>query len=135
MFRYQLARLLLDAQQPRFDVLYKAVKVGEYVPDLIAFNAVVVDAKVIEAITDQERGQMLNYLRITNRSRNLFFKSSWARYGEATKGTWRVVPPAQRLKAVRDDSAKMQQLFFSEPPELDKIIALLKQWESEFNQK
>ena len=65
MFRYQLARLLLDAQQPRFDVLYKAVKVGEYVPDLIAFKAVVVDAKVIEAITDQERGQMLNYLRIT----------------------------------------------------------------------
>jgi len=30
----------------RFDVLYKTVKVGEYVPDLIAFNAVVADAKV-----------------------------------------------------------------------------------------
>jgi GxxExxY protein len=52
-------------QQPRYDVLYKTVKVGEYVPDLIAFSAVVVDAKVIEAITDHERGQMLNYLRIT----------------------------------------------------------------------
>ena len=46
-------------------MLYKTVKVGEYVPDLIAFNAVVVDAKVIDAITDHERGQMLNYLRIT----------------------------------------------------------------------
>ncbi len=52
-------------QQPRFDITYKTVKVGEYVPDLIAFNTVVVDAKVIEAITDHERGQMLNYLRIT----------------------------------------------------------------------
>src|SRR6185503_635389 len=52
-------------QQPRYDVLYKTVKVGEYVPDLIAFNAVVVDAKVIEDITDHERGQMLNYLKIT----------------------------------------------------------------------
>ena len=52
-------------QQPRYDVLYKTVKVGEYVPDLVAFNAVVVDAKVIEAITDHERGQMLNYLRTT----------------------------------------------------------------------
>ena len=52
-------------QQPRYDVLYKKVKVGEYVPDLIAFNAVVVDAKVIDAITDHERGQMLNYLKIT----------------------------------------------------------------------
>jgi GxxExxY protein len=53
------------AQQPRFEVRYKGVSVGEYVPDLIAFDAVVVDAKVVEAITDHERGQMLNYLRIT----------------------------------------------------------------------
>jgi len=52
-------------QQPRFDIIYKTVKVGEYVPDLIAFNAVVVDTKVIDAITDHERGQMINYLRIT----------------------------------------------------------------------
>src|SRR6266480_1348457 len=52
-------------QQPRYDVLYKTVKVGEYIPDLIAFNAVVVDTKVIEEITDHERGQMLNYLKIT----------------------------------------------------------------------
>lgn len=52
-------------QQPRFEVRYKEVPVGEYVPDLIAFDAVVVDAKVIDAITDHERGQMLNYLRVT----------------------------------------------------------------------
>jgi len=52
-------------QQRQFDVLYKGHKVGLFVPDLIAFGAVVVDAKVIERITDVERGQMLNYLRIT----------------------------------------------------------------------
>ncbi len=52
-------------QQRRYDVLYKTVKVGEYVPDLIAFGAVVVDAKVIERITNHELGQMLNYLKIT----------------------------------------------------------------------
>ena len=52
-------------QQPRYDIIYKTVKVGEYVPDLMAFNAVVVDTKVIEAITDHERGQMINYLKIT----------------------------------------------------------------------
>src|ERR1043166_5029980 len=52
-------------QQPSFDVLYKKQKVGVFVPDLIAFNPVVVDAKVIERITDHERGLMLNYLRIT----------------------------------------------------------------------
>jgi GxxExxY protein len=52
-------------QQPSFDVLYKGQKVGVFVPDLIAFDSVVVDTKVIERITDHERGLMLNYLRIT----------------------------------------------------------------------
>jgi GxxExxY protein len=51
-------------QQPHFDVLYKGVRVSEYAPDLIAFGGVVVDAKVIEAITNHERGKMLNYLKI-----------------------------------------------------------------------
>ncbi len=52
-------------QQPRYDVLYKTVKVGEYIPDLIVFDFVVVDTKVIERITDHDLGQMLNYLKIT----------------------------------------------------------------------
>ncbi len=51
-------------QQARFDVEYKGVKVGEYVPDLIAAK-IVVDAKVIDRITNHELGQMLNYLKIT----------------------------------------------------------------------
>ena len=58
-------RAIPFAQQPRYPILYKSVNVGDYVPDLIAWSAVVVDAKVIEAITDHERGQMINYLRIT----------------------------------------------------------------------
>jgi GxxExxY protein len=51
-------------QQAVFDVLYKGQKVGLYIPDLIAFNAIVVDTKVIDRITDHERGLMLNYLKI-----------------------------------------------------------------------
>jgi GxxExxY protein len=52
-------------QQKSFDLTYKSCKVGEFIPDLIAFNAVIVDTKTIDRITDLERGQMLNYLRIT----------------------------------------------------------------------
>jgi len=52
-------------QQRRFPVFFRGVEVGEFIPDLIAFGSVIVDAKVIERITDHERGQMLNYLRIT----------------------------------------------------------------------
>jgi GxxExxY protein len=52
-------------QQRRFSIQFRGVEVGEFVPDLIAFGSVIIDAKVIDRITDHERGQMLNYLRIT----------------------------------------------------------------------
>ena len=52
-------------QQRRYPVLYKGVQVAEYVPDLVVGSTVVVDTKVIDRITDHERGQILNYLRIT----------------------------------------------------------------------
>ena len=52
-------------QQYRYDVLYKGVAVGTFIPDLIVDESVIVDAKCIDRITDQELGQMINYLRIT----------------------------------------------------------------------
>ena len=52
-------------QQPTFDVLYKSRKIGLFVPDLIVFDSIVLDTKVIDRISDHERGLMLNYLRIT----------------------------------------------------------------------
>ena len=52
-------------QQPQFDVLYKGVQVGYYVPDLIVRNRIVVDTKTIDRIGDHEKGQMLNYLGLT----------------------------------------------------------------------
>lgn len=52
-------------QQPRFNVTYKSVKVGEYIPDIIVFDQIIVDTKTIERITNHEKGQILNYLKIT----------------------------------------------------------------------
>ena len=51
-------------QQRRFPIFFRGVEVGEFIPDLIAFGSVIVDAKVIDRITNHERGQMLNYLKI-----------------------------------------------------------------------
>ncbi|MDB6094723.1 MAG: GTP-binding protein [Verrucomicrobia bacterium] len=47
-------------QQKRFPVFYRSVQVAEFVPDLIAYQSVIIDTKVIDRITDMERGQMLN---------------------------------------------------------------------------
>ena len=54
------------AQQARYPLHYRDVKVGEYVPDLVVFDKVIVDAKTIDRITDHEVGRMLNYLRATS---------------------------------------------------------------------
>ena len=54
-----------NSQQSEYDVKYKGVAVGKYVPDLIVYDLVVVDTKTIEKITENERGKMLNYLKIT----------------------------------------------------------------------
>jgi GxxExxY protein len=51
-------------QQKRFKVIYKNVVVGEYVPDLLVDGQVIVDTKVVEAVSDAELGQVMNYLRI-----------------------------------------------------------------------
>lgn len=52
-------------QQPPFRVQYKGEDVGDYIPDLIARDLIIVDLKVIEKIGRNEIAQMLNYLRIT----------------------------------------------------------------------
>jgi GxxExxY protein len=61
---FKVNRIAFD-QQRRFPVLFRGVEVGEFIPDLIAFASIIIDTKVVDRITDRERGQMLNYLRIT----------------------------------------------------------------------
>ncbi len=65
-------------QQSQFDVYYKNVTVGKYIPDLIAFDQVIIEIKVIDKITDHERGQVLNYLKVTGNKVGLIlnFKNS-----------------------------------------------------------
>ena len=53
-------------QQPHYDVMYKGVKVGKYIPDLVVFESLIVDTKTVERIGEHELGQMLNYLSITD---------------------------------------------------------------------
>ena len=52
-------------QQKIFPILYKEQNVGDYIPDLIVFDKIIVDTKVITKISEHEVGQMMNYLKIT----------------------------------------------------------------------
>ena len=71
-------------QQRSFNVVYKETKVGEYIPDLIADGMIIIEPKVIDRISDHERGRMINYLRIAGLSVGLILnfrraKLEWER--------------------------------------------------------
>jgi GxxExxY protein len=54
-------------QQRSFGVSYKGTLIGEFIPDLLVGQDLIVETKVIAGISDHERGQVINYLRITRR--------------------------------------------------------------------
>lgn len=55
------------AQQPRYAIHYKDMVIGEYIPDLVAYDEIILDTKVIDKITNVQKAQMINYLKTTNR--------------------------------------------------------------------
>jgi GxxExxY protein len=52
-------------QQHGIRVHYDSVVVGEYVPDLLVEEQVIVELKAVQALDDMSRAQCLNYLKAT----------------------------------------------------------------------
>jgi hypothetical protein len=63
-----------------------------------------------------------------------FFGSSWANYDLAKPGTFRLVPPAARLPALRRDYQSMRDMYVSEPASFDDVLATLADLERRINQ-
>jgi len=66
-------------QQQQFDIEYKNNKVGEYVPDLVVYDKIVIDTKVIKEISDHETGKMLNYLKVTKQKVGLLINFKYSK--------------------------------------------------------
>ena len=62
-----------------------------------------------------------------------FFGSSWANYDRAKPGTFRLVPPAERLPALQRDYLAMRDMYLSEPTSFDDILATLADLENRIN--
>jgi GxxExxY protein len=78
-------------QQTPFDIFYKKVKVGRFTPDLVVLGKIIVDTKVIEKISNHERGQMLNCLKITRLPVGVILnfghaKLEWERFANTEHG-------------------------------------------------
>ena len=62
-----------------------------------------------------------------------FFGSSWANYDIATPGTFRLMPPAARLPALRRDYQLMRDMYLGEPATFDEILNVLSKLEQRIN--
>lgn len=62
-----------------------------------------------------------------------FFARRWAHYELARHGTFRLVPPPERLAGLAADYAIMKPMFLTQPPPLDSIIETLREAEETIN--
>ncbi|WP_298304030.1 GxxExxY protein [Flavobacterium sp.] len=52
--------------QKKISVIYKSEIVGDYVPDIIVNNSVIIELKCSEYLVEADESQLLNYLKATN---------------------------------------------------------------------
>ena len=62
-----------------------------------------------------------------------FFGSAWANYDQAKPGTFRLVPPPERLPALRRDYQAMRDMYLTEPASFDEILTTLSRLENRIN--
>jgi len=63
-----------------------------------------------------------------------FFARTWARYDLAKPGTFRLVPPAERVTELARDYQAMRDMFLDEPVSFDAILETLRKLEARINQ-
>lgn len=52
-------------QQEKYPVYYRGEIIDEFIPDLVVEKRIVVEIKTVVTISDEHRGRLLNYLRVT----------------------------------------------------------------------
>jgi len=61
------------------------------------------------------------------------FARKWARYDLARHGSFRLVPPPARLRALESDYADMRPMFLTEPLPFDELLRRLQDAEQRMN--
>ena len=62
-----------------------------------------------------------------------FFGSTWTKYDLAKRGTFRLIPPAQRLPVLRRDYEAMRDMYPSTPMAFDEVLSILAELEKRIN--
>jgi predicted nucleotidyltransferase component of viral defense system len=90
--------------------------------------------RLIQAGLGEKAAQDLELLRRVVEHKKVFFRSGWAHYETAQRGSLRISPLSDRLKTLEADYDKMQEMFFGDRPTFDEILRVIAAWEKSFNQ-
>ncbi len=90
-------------------------------------------AAMINAGTGDEAAARENLLEAVVRHKCAFYRSGWANYRSARRGTLRLLPAEKNMADLRADLVSMRDMFFDEPPDFDAVTATLRGWEDAFN--
>lgn len=65
--------------------------------------------------------------------KQVYFRSGWSQYDLAVPGSFRLVPPDERLPELEKDHDAMRQMFFTEPLPIQEVLGILQQLEDRIN--
>ena len=91
---------------------------------------------VAEMITSKVADQAANnekLLKAVVDHKQTFYRSAWANYPTARRGTLRLLPPDERIAELAKDLGSMREMFFDQPPDLNRVLQTLDDWVSAFN--
>ncbi|MCH6255593.1 nucleotidyl transferase AbiEii/AbiGii toxin family protein [Puniceicoccaceae bacterium K14] len=67
------------------------------------------------------------------RHKSRFFRSSWANYNTAKRGTFKLLPKPEAIDNLKKDYKAMEQMFFKTPPPFEEILDTLRDAEMTLN--
>jgi hypothetical protein len=65
--------------------------------------------------------------------KQIFFPATWAAYEAAVPGTFKLIPPSQRLAALAADYRAMQDMFYRPQPTWAELVTALRSLETQIN--
>lgn len=77
-------RGILYTRQAQYPIMFEGQNIGTFIPDFVVENQVIIELKTIDTIGNNEKGQVLNYLRASKLSMGLILnfkhpKLEWKR--------------------------------------------------------
>lgn len=91
---------------------------------------------VAEMITSKVGDEAANdeqLLKAVVDHKQTFYRSAWANYSTAKKGTLRLLPSEERVADLSKDLESMREMFFGQPPDLHQVLPILGDWQSTYN--